>query len=198
MIGFSGNPFAQRAWEFRQFLNWCQAQEVNSFLEIGSRYGDAFHAVTKTMPKYSKAVAVDLVDGLWGRSDSASYLNTAALDLYKREYDASVIYGDSTSSKVVDLVRDLGPYDLCLIDGDHRLEGATLDWMNYGPMCRYVAFHDIDGMQHFYSKTGDYVDVPYLWTALKKRYKHWEFIDTDHRGMGIGILDTKSPIVRKL
>lgn len=198
MKGFSGKPFSQREVEFNSFLSWIQATGIKSFLEIGSRYGDAFYEVTKKLPVGATAVAVDLVDGLWGRSDSAAFLNTAAHDLLKKGYNTNVVYGDSTDENTISLVRALSPsYDLCLIDGDHRLEGATLDWINYGPMCRYVAFHDIDGQNHFYSKTGDPVDVPFLWSALKRRHKNWEFIDLDDRGMGIGIIDTQHRIIRK-
>lgn len=191
----SGNRLAQRPMEFAAFKQWIRTNKLKSVLEIGSRYGDALYEIaTECLPEGGKVVSVDLVDGLWGRADSKAYLDRCIAKLKEEGYDAHVIYGNSRTSAVINLVTSRGPYDLVFIDGDHTLEGATADWENYGRLGRYVAFHDIDGDGQFYSKTHDPVDIPQLWQALKKRYEHKEWIDHDNRGMGIGIILKENPL----
>lgn len=192
MNTLSGKPLAQRPYEFGSFLNWVKENKVQRFLEIGSRYGDSLYEIAKVMPKGSQIVSVDLVDGLWGRSDSADHLQTCINKLNQEGYQAQVIFGDSQDPEIIKQVTQAGPFDLILIDGDHRLEGVVTDWKNYGHLARYVAFHDIDGEEHFFSKTLDPVDVSFVWSALERRFEFWKWIDMNDRGMGIGVVDTQA------
>lgn len=199
-MSLSGKPLPQRAFELNSLKKWMLEHQIGSFLEIGSRYGDTLYEIAQALPKGSKITAVDLIDGLWGRSDSGPLLSKCIDKLNSEGFDAQVIFGDSRCPDTIAKVKARQPYDLILIDGDHRLEGVTFDWENYRSMGRYIAFHDIDGDEHFFSKTFDPVDVPYVWRALKMRFKNWSWIDPDDRGMGIGVLDTSESLIlqRKL
>lgn len=186
---FSGKPVAQRAAELSRLIEILKENDVTKYLEIGSRYGDTFHEIMRNLPPSSTGVAVDMVAGPWGRSDSREYLEAAVNDLIEKGYNASCVFGNSTSSATKQLITHrCHTYDCVFIDGDHQLEGLILDWINYGPLAKMVVFHDIDGRGKKDSVTKAPVDVPYVWDILKSRYKHEEIICKKNRGMGIGVL----------
>ena len=188
MINNSGNPIPQRPDELRKLIKLLQKEKVTSYLEIGSRYGDSFYNIVSSLPPGSRAVAVDMVDGYWGRSDSRPALEANVAKLKEMGYNVQCFFGDSSSLSIRSLVNNCGPkFDCVFIDGDHRYEGLTLDWINYGPMGKLVAFHDIDGWDQFERRSGAIVEVPQVWNILKRHHRHVEFIGK-HRGMGIGVL----------
>lgn len=186
-ISNSGKVIPQRDDELEGFIKILKEKEVTSYLEIGCRYGDTFFNIVSSLPHGSKAVAVDMVDGTWGRSDSREHLEHNVQLLKDMGYDVKCYFGDSTSLSIRNLVHQNGPYDCAFIDGDHRFEGLTLDWINYRPMARMVAFHDIDGWDQFERRDGHVVEVPDVWNILKRHYPHTELIGKK-RGMGIGVL----------
>jgi len=87
-------------------------------------------------------------------------------------FDVQVILGDSTAPDVIAAARALGPYDAVFIDGNHTLEYVAQDWMNYAPLARLVAFHDIAWKRR---AAGAKIDVPEFWNWIKPRFKHVEF-----------------------
>lgn len=118
------------------------ASKATSILEIGSRYGECLALMARQIN--GRVVAVDL-PGVqpWGYPDSEDHLRAVVQQLNLEGFPAHLVIGDSTSEEVINQVRDLGPYDLVFIDGDHRYEGVKKDWENYGPMGKVVVFHDI-------------------------------------------------------
>jgi hypothetical protein len=186
MKGFSGRKFSQRQDEFKQFLRILLLEKARSYLEIGARDGDSFHAVMSALPKGSRGVAIDLPEARWGRRDSRHWLERAIADLNRRDYHCCVHFGDSAAAAAIAFAKERAPFDALLIDGDHTLDAVTKDWQNYGPMARLVAFHDIDGHDHW-AEAGERLDVPELWTSLRPNYRTTEIIGSK-RGMGIGVL----------
>jgi hypothetical protein len=164
---------------------------VTRYLEIGARHGDTFFDVMCSLPRGSYGVAVDLPGGAWGTVKSRDSLVECVAELQSRGYKASVLFGNSASASTASLVAKRGPYDLVLIDGDHRLEGVTADWNIYGPMAKYAAFHDIAG-DGVYTRDGSMeVQVPLLWRSLRARQElnSVEFIDAKAPAkMGIGVV----------
>lgn len=181
----SGRAASQHPEELDALLELVRDERVGAYLEIGARHGDTFFDVVRAMPPGSKAVAVDLPGGKWGRASSRGHLKAAVRELKALGYEASVIFGDSRTAGVRRQAMARGPYDLALIDGDHTLEGVRSDWANYGGMARMVAFHDIVG-EGQRDKSGNPVEVPALWQQLRDR-RHVEFVGADSR-MGIGVL----------
>src|SRR5688572_2785031 len=119
--GFSGKRWPQYQEEIDAFIALLQGEGVRSYLEIGCRYGDTFHAVGKALPKGSRLVAVDLPDTNRGKpigkyGDSESYLRRAGKDL-NSDHDVHVFIGNSQAPEVVAAVAALGPYDAVMIDG---------------------------------------------------------------------------------
>lgn len=118
------------------------AEKATSILEIGSRFGECLELMAERCK--GRIVSVDL-PGVqpWGYPDSEAHLRGKIERLRNSGRDAYLFIGDSTSEEIVETVRELGPYGLVFIDGDHRYDGVKKDWENYGPMGEVVVFHDI-------------------------------------------------------
>jgi hypothetical protein len=180
--GFSGTKWPQFQEEIQGFIKFLQEQGVKSYLEVGCRHGDTFHAVGKALSEGSLLVAVDLPGARSGKltggicPNSDKWLMRAAKYLKKRGQITHVIIGDSHDPEIVSQVKEFAPFDAIFIDGDHTFEGAKADWRNYGPMSNLVAFHDIHA---------DNKGCASLYNELKEQYKHTEFAYYDRGGIGI-------------
>lgn len=196
---FSGNRASQMTEEIGGLIRLAHYIDATSYLEIGARHGDTFHMMLSQFPQGSLGLAVDMPGGLWGISSSMQSLERALLDLQKNgKPGAACTFGDSQTDEVAARVNSwrrhhVGPrpFDLALIDGDHRLPGVTRDWELYSPMCRFVAFHDIVGTGQFERAQGNAVEVPILWEQLKAQAPDAcrEFVAAKST-MGIGVVDT--------
>lgn len=180
---------AQDEGEIKAYCDILAANEIGSYLEVGSKFGGSLWRAARSLPKGARVVSVDLPKGtkLWKHSQ-ASLLECIEA-LRELGYDARVIWGNSQSSEVLRKVYLAGPYDAVMIDADHRLPGLTADWINYGPMARkMVAFHDI-GWRRESTWEGVRIDVPEFWNSIKHDWRHQE-IKTCPTGKnnGIGVL----------
>lgn len=187
MRTFSGRRASQHPVELRAFIDLLRAEGVTSYLEVGARHGDTFHAVMTALPAGSRGVAVDLPGGAWGVASSAGSLAVAAADLRARGYDIEVLLGASAGP---DVLRRLGDrrFDALLIDGDHRYAGVLADWLTYRDRGRLIAFHDIAGEGQVQPTSGLPVEVPRLWREVKAEGRRSvEFIAEGSR-MGIGVV----------
>jgi len=168
--------------ELIEFVRLIQREKVRSYLEIGSRHGGSLLAVTRALPKYSRAVSVDLEGG--------AQLKAIVGDLQQAYgYEVHLFIGDSVDPKIVANVRALGPYDLVLIDANHTEPYVRQDWLNYGPMARIVAFHDIAYDLGDRPVPSWKIEVPKVWNEIKQGYRHEEIkLDPTKRDNGLGIL----------
>lgn len=185
---FSGRRPSQDERELGGLVELLLDRGVRSYLEIGARHGDTFHHVMTALPQGARGVAVDLAGGLWGTDKSKKHLERAVRDLRGRKRLVHAVFGDSGSAEVLQQVRELGPYDAALIDGDHTYEGVARDWRNYRGLAPLVAFHDVVGDGQVESVHGNAVEVPRLWKEIKATagIECWEFISPGSK-MGIGV-----------
>jgi predicted O-methyltransferase YrrM len=192
MKSYLNNPLQYRQ-EIEEFVQLMKDNNIKSYLEIGSMYGGSLWLVSRIMPKGSRIVSVDLPTP--GKPHAAQSLQECMQHLRRENFDVHLFAGDSTNQDNVTKVRALGPFDACLIDGNHTMQYVTKDWENYGPMCKLVAFHDIN-----YSRPADQItahmrqhqsfyaiDVPPFWNKLKESYRHIE-IKRDKRDNGLCVL----------
>ena len=174
--------------ELAEFVKFVREQNVRSYLEIGSKYGGSLWHVARAMPRGSRIVSVDQPHmSAFKRPVSQPYLEGVVKELKNGGYDATLILGDSTSEKVVSMVRSLAPFDLCLIDANHAEEYVRSDWVNYGPLAKMVAFHDISWDMSRNPGKQFTIDVPKVWQEISagRRVREIKLCPTRDNGFGI-------------
>lgn len=180
----------QDAEELAAFAQFVKDQDVRSYLEIGSKHGGSLKAVADAMPPGSKIISVDLPKGTREWSVSEGSLNRVIGEIRGDNKYANVFWGDSTDPTIVELAKQMGPYDLVMIDANHTMRYLLQDWTNYAPMAKMVAFHDIS-WKRAHDWVGSRIDVPQFWEETKKRFRHVEIqLDETKKNNGIGILWT--------
>lgn len=184
----SGRNPSQDESELRSLIALMRQRGVRSYLEVGARHGDTFFEVMTSLPKGSFGLAMDLPGGLWGTSKSVASLKEAKRELEVMGYQIVLSLGDSKLEASVDTAMAFGRYDAILIDGDHLYDGAKAEWLNYGPLGKMVAFHDIVGDGQAEKVHGNPVEVPRLWAEIKASgVGTVEFVAPGSK-MGIGVV----------
>lgn len=186
---------AQDPAEIAAFCDLLQREGVRSYLEVGSKFGGSLWRVANALPKGSRIVAVDLPSGTKAWKASEVSLRACADALKAKGYDVHLIWGDSTKPGVIEAVRKMGPYDAILIDADHRWDqtnpqpnGVQADWLNYSPMGRIIAFHDLS-WKRAPDWVGTRINVPEFWDSIKDDYRHEEIrLCPTGKNNGIGVL----------
>jgi cephalosporin hydroxylase len=151
-----GIRFWQYPNQFAVYLKHLSQYEINSYMEIGCRWGGTFIITNEILRKGNKgfkSLACDLIN----ISD--------ILSEYKKYNDFYYFKGDSAW---LSRLNTEDTYDLILIDGDHSYEGVKKDFettKRFKP--KYVTFHDI---------TNECCEgVVKFWNEIKNDYKHFEF-----------------------
>ena len=181
------SPPLQARDELVEFLKLIKAENVKSYLEIGSRYGGTFEAVMTRCPPGSFGVCVDFPGGEFGDDNSAPLLLAALKRIRRNAREASVIFGPSGAPEVVDRAVQHAPYDCVFIDGDHAYEAVKRDFELYAPMGRMIALHDIAAPDDWTDGRGSLVEVGRFWREIRHLYRSFEIV-TPGTNMGIGVL----------
>ena len=71
--GFSGTKWPQFQDEIQSFIGFLKDKDVKSYLEVGCRHGDTFHAVGVALPKGSLLVAIDLPGARSGKQKGGKF-----------------------------------------------------------------------------------------------------------------------------
>lgn len=186
---FYGKGLGLRIWQYpNQFSKYLlflsrYAKNINSYLEIGSRFGGTFittsEFIYKLNPSFSRSLAVDLIN------------EDENIKIYKKNRKfAEYMQESSTSNNFLNLFKHHS-FDLIFIDGDHTYEGVRNDGDITRGYCNIQIYHDIIN----YACPG----VVRYWSELKERYKDiynfYEFIEqydevverTEKKYLGIGV-----------
>lgn len=176
---------AQYPAEAEWFEQLIRDNNVRSYLEIGGRHGGSLWRYGGALPLGSRLVSVDMPIG-----KTLPHLEQCAAALKDAGYDVHLIIGDSRSAEIVGRVKELGPYDLLLIDGDHSFETVQKDWDHYSPMARIVALHDIAWKRPPDWKEGRRIHVPEFWQQIKRVFARTDEVRLDPTGQdnGIGVI----------
>jgi hypothetical protein len=188
---------AQDPAEISAFCALLRREGVRSYLEVGAKFGGSLWRVGQALPRGSRIVSVDMPFGTKAWKDSEPSLR-ACHEALRRDYghDTHAIWGSSFDPAIIETVRALGPFDAMLIDADHRWNradpkpnGVQADWLNYGPMGRIVAFHDL-AWRRAPEWVGTRINVPEFWASIKGDFERTEEIilcpTRKNNGLGIG------------
>lgn len=168
--------------EFAQFLELVRALGVKNYLEVGCRNGDTFYAVMQTIGEGGYGLAVDLPENMSAKSNLLATVD----ELDRSGIACDVMFGDSQHSTMVDRVRQRGPFDLILIDADHRYEGIRKDFDSYANLAPVIVLHDVAAPRGHMSD-GYENGVGVFWSEIKGRFRSQEFV-TPGSQMGFGII----------
>jgi cephalosporin hydroxylase len=180
----------QHPRELQEFLDFVREQKIESYCEIGCKFGGLLWQVAQAMPPHSKLVAVDMPNQAWGRSDSAESLQHCIIKLRELGHDVHLFLGDSTSPAIIERVKGLAPFDLLFIDANHTEGFVRKDFQNYGTLANIVCFHDI-GWNNPTPPGRLAIEVPKVWADIKKVYEFaatFQEIKHDNGHNGIGIM----------
>jgi hypothetical protein len=169
-----GLKFWQYPNQFSKYLKQISTYNIESYLEIGCRWGGTFIITSeflKLINKNVKSFACDIINisdilKEYNEYNNFTYIHDSSFNLSKNYINQNV--------------------DLILIDGDHSYEGLKKDFdisMQFTP--KYVAFHDI------YSQVCP--GVVDFWNEIKSHHKHFEYIDqyenVNGNFLGIGLIE---------
>lgn len=183
---FRPPPRYQHPEELEQFVGFCRARNVCRYLEIGSRWGDSFHAVMSALPVGSSGTFIDLPEN----QEKAASLMATAEDLRDSGYLITGFMGNSRSAHARHIANQGAPFDLVFIDGDHTHEGVAADWADYHTLAPIVALHDVSAPDDWMSD-GKPNGVGRFWRELKALggfSEIIEYIKPSDRPMGYGIV----------
>jgi|KBSMisStandDraft_5_1062788.scaffolds.fasta_scaffold60883_2 predicted O-methyltransferase YrrM len=170
----------QKPLELFHYLRFLQPRGIARCLEIGTLWGGTFFAHCAVTAPRGHVIAVDAFP-----RESADVMTARFRSLARPAQRVTCLWRDSHAGETaaeIAAALDGALLDLLFLDGDHSLEGASLDYELYAPMVRpggVIALHDIaapraDG-------------IPALWRSLRRRHESVEFIDHRHAPPGLGI-----------
>ena len=172
----------QNPWELADFVFALKKHELDKgigfkrFLEVGFSSG-INNTVLNKFFKFEHIVGVDLF---------TSNVNGNNLLANLMRKNLTLICGDSTDPRTLDLVERLGPYDLIFIDANHIYDYVRKDFENYRNYLTkggVIGFHDID--------CPDWPGINRFWSELKAtgKYEMKEFVCRGYElQYGIGML----------
>jgi len=180
-----------KLWQYpnqlSKLLTYLKGKKINSYLEIGVRYGGTFIVINELLKRYNDYVESHCVD-IIPPSD--------ILHIYQHEFVREEFYYHNMFSQIPYFFKTIAgkediklqkKIDLVFIDGCHSYTCVKQDYLTALMLgARYIIFHDI--VNH--NTTGNQI----VWRELKKIHKiTHEFID-QYEGMnkkclGIGVIE---------
>lgn len=169
-----GLKFWQYPNQLNLYLKQLSKYKINSYLEIGCRWGGTFIITTEFLKKTNQNVKGYACD-----------INPISdiLTEYKNYSDFNYLHMSS-----FDLNRNIinNDIDLILIDGDHSYEGLKRDFetsKQFNP--KYISFHDIS--------SDVCPGVVKFWNEIKENYTHYEYTNqydsVNGSFLGIGLIE---------
>jgi predicted O-methyltransferase YrrM len=176
------NPNQDRD-ELADFVGLARSLDVRRYLEIGSRWGDSFYAVMANLRPGAFGMIIDLPENLGGERR----LRETAVEIEELGSRVELVFASSrdASSKAAAALR-CAPFDLVLIDADHRYDGVKADWLDYGKFAPVIAFHDIAAPEGHQSDWREN-EVGRFWNELRGQHVTREIIKPGSN-MGYGIV----------
>ncbi|MCK5604580.1 class I SAM-dependent methyltransferase [Candidatus Pacearchaeota archaeon] len=148
----NGLKTTQLPKQFAEYLIYLSKMHIESYLEIGVRFGGAFIITVEYLKRFNEgfhtAACIDVKP-----------IQTNLLR-YKDYHNFEYVYMNSRKPEVKEWIKDK-VFDLVLIDGDHSYEGCRNDYDLVRGKAKIIALHDhimIDGVKK-------------VWNEVRSNYK---------------------------
>ena len=174
----------QSPWQLAQALVNLSTLNIQTYLELGIHTAWTTALIVSVLGRFATIRRGDAVDI---RVDRVSNGTRTALQL-----QSTAVHTRVELWRI--LVTRQDRIDLCFVDGDHSLQGVSLDYELLKPFCRHFMFHDVvdAATSRSRSKGGG---VPAFWAQLKTEVdasRVREFVEQPHGVgapvFGIGVL----------
>ena len=181
-----GIKFWQYPTQLSKLICFIREKEINSYLEIGVRWGGTFIIINEVIRQYNPHIR-SFANDIIGASN--------ILDCYQNKFNGNhFLYLQMDSSNPFlrysfnsDDAKPTAKIDLVFIDGNHMYWGVMEDYQRSLSLgAKYIVFHDIDSQSSWASKMA--------WKTIKKKHKKiHEFTDqydsVKGKYMGIGVIE---------
>jgi precorrin-6B methylase 2 len=179
------NPGGLLIWQypnqFSKYLLLLKDLNINSYLEIGCRWGGSFILTVeylKVFNNLNRSIAIDIID-----SPVKNYCKLSRYTEFKQI--------DSKSQEFEEFINNTF-FDLIFIDGDHSYDGVKNDYIKCKDSGRILVFHDIDndacfGVIQFWNELKYYESNNYTFYEFKDQYND-VFQKTGKKYLGIGVM----------
>jgi cephalosporin hydroxylase len=166
--------------QFSSYLCFLKEQKINSYIEIGCRWGGTFILTNEYLKKFNnitKSVAIDIID-----SPVLNYCIT--------NNETQFIKLNSRSTEFKNYMNN-NHFDIIFIDGDHEYDGVKNDYEVTKNSGNIFVFHDIinaecPGVVKFWNelKKGD----EYNFFEFTEQYDDvWDRMKQKYLGIGVAI-----------
>jgi cephalosporin hydroxylase len=168
--------------QFSKYLSLLRTQKINSYIEIGCRWGGTFVLTTEYLKMFNslnKSVAVDIID-----SPVVNYCTS--------NNETQFIKTNSQSSEFINYINN-NYFDLILIDGDHSYNGVKNDYQVSKNSGKIFVFHDIindvcPGVIQFWNELKNNEKDAYNFFEFTEQYEDvWNATRQKFLGIGVAI-----------
>jgi len=181
-----GIKFWQYPNQLSKLLCFLRNKDIDSYLEIGVRWGGTFILVTELLRRYNshlRVIANDIIP------------QSEILHIYQNDFEADKFSYIQMGSNDPFFLYNIGNFepkptpqiDCVFIDGNHQYWSAKEDYLRALHLgAKYIIFHDIVSQSC--------VPTKILWKDLKKKHrKTYEFTDqyesVNGTYLGIGVIE---------
>lgn len=180
-----GTHLMQSPYELADFIFALKRYEkergkrFSRFLEVGFSSG-INNTILNKFFKFEEIVGIDYF---------GAQMNGNTLKGNFMHKNLTLVCGDSTSARVLNIVKALGPYDFIFIDANHTYEYVKKDFNNYKEFLvtgGVIGLHDVD--------CPDWPGIKQFWNELKETgsYLQNDFVCRDYLiQYGIGMVRIK-------
>ena len=171
--------------QFASYLLFIQQFKINSYLEIGCRWGGTFILTTEYLKKINtlnNSVAVDIIE--------------SPIQEYCKNNDYSDFWlCDSKSNEFKKKIENKF-FDIIFIDGDHSYLGVSTDYETCKNNSNIFVFHDIvnnscPGVVQFWNEIKMLYSDKYFFYEFTQQYED-VFKNTGKTFLGIGVAISKT------
>jgi len=175
-----GLKFWQYPNQFSKYIKFISGLEINSYLEIGCRWGGTFIITAEVLRRKNNDCCLYACD-IIPPSEILSEYEAFSKFKYLQMSSSSDEFKNNLPEKL----------DLVLIDGDHSYHAVKNDYELVENKAKYIVFHDI----YSHACPG----VVTFWNEVKRNFKEvWEFIDqyesVEGNYLGIGLINTETGV----
>ena len=166
--------------QFSKYLCLLREQHINSYIEIGCRWGGTFvltNEYLKMFNSINKSVAIDIID-------------SPVVNYCVSNNETQFIKINSQSKEFINYINN-NYFDLFFIDGDHSYNGVKNDYEISKNSGKIFVFHDIisdvcPGVVQFWNELKNNENDTYNFFEFTEQYEDvWN--NTNQKFLGIGV-----------